>query len=166
MCLTCRCWGWTSCPAADRTAGFPGTGTGRCRGSEAGSLDTRPRTHIRTARRPTAGQQGTPSPHFDLHTDIHLNESRKTEVGKVHFRKSNRTLLDMARTVRIMLLLETHSHESKTSICLFILCSSCSIMFDWQPCNVFTVKRYVLESRHVWHSPLIYLIFFPSWHQK
>lgn len=69
---TCRCWGWTFCPAAGTTLDSPCTDTDRCRGLVADFLDTVPRTHSRTAPHPTAVRRDTISPALCRRTGIHL----------------------------------------------------------------------------------------------
>lgn len=74
---TCKCCGWTSCPAADTTVNSLYTDTCRCQGWGVDSADTVQHIHSRTAPRPIAGLWDTTYRRLDLHTGIHLMKTQR-----------------------------------------------------------------------------------------
>lgn len=87
---TCKCCGWTSCPAADTTVYSLYTDTCRCQGWGVDSVDTVQHIHSRTAPHPIADLWDTTYRHLDLHTGIHL---MKTERERIRYSHSHASFL-------------------------------------------------------------------------
>lgn len=151
---TCRCLGWTSCPAACTTHDSLCTDTDKYLGSEAGVWDILRRTHSRTDHHPTAGQQGTTSPRPDLRTGIHLRENhQENRRGRVilwiktklyrycvaHARQHCR-----AKYLMVVFLHVRHLHEAifpkLPCICVFLSLELAHLLSEWWLRGAFIVN--------------------------